>query len=81
VGAAQRRGVDADFCQRDQPGLECARARGENLELELLPTANLDVRMLGYLNHANMGSYTQAIDAFLAEQTPTPEIDAHPRQG
>jgi high affinity Mn2+ porin len=58
-----------------------ARARGENLELELLPTANLDVRMLGYLNHANMGSYTQAIDAFLAEQTPTPEIDAHPRQG
>jgi hypothetical protein len=56
------------------------KARSENLEMQFLPTANLDIRMLAYLNHANMGSYTEAIDAFLAGETPTPMIDAHRQQ-
>ena len=33
----------------------------ENLELELRPATGLAVRLLGYANHANMGSYDEAI--------------------
>ena len=58
-----------------------ARARGENVELELRPTSALTLRLLGYANHANMGSYTEAIDAFRAGQDPTPNIEAHRQQG
>jgi high affinity Mn2+ porin len=58
-----------------------ARARGQNLELELHPTSNLVVRILGYLNRADMGLYTDAIDAFLSGQTATPDIVAAQRQG
>ena len=58
-----------------------ARARGENLELELQPTPSLEVRILGYLNHANMGSYTESIDEFLAGQGSTPDIEATRQQG
>ena len=58
-----------------------ARARGENLELELHATSSLVLRLLGYANHANMGSYAEAIHAFRAGQDPTPNIEAHRRQG
>jgi hypothetical protein len=58
-----------------------ARARGQNLELELHPTANLVLRILGYVNRADMGLYTDAIDAFLSGQTATPDIVAAQRQG
>lgn len=58
-----------------------ARARGENLELELRPTPASTLRLLGYANHADMGSYTEAIDAFRAGQDPTPNIEAHRQQG
>jgi high affinity Mn2+ porin len=58
-----------------------ARARGENVELELRPTRAFTLRLLGYANHADMGSYTEAIDAFRAGQDATPNIDAHRRQG
>ncbi len=57
------------------------RARGENLELELRPTSALVVRLLGYANHANMGSYDEAIQAFRDGEDPTPNIEAHRRQG
>ena len=57
------------------------RARGENLELELQPMPSLEVRILGYLNHANMGSYTESIDEFLAGQGSTPDIEATRQQG
>jgi high affinity Mn2+ porin len=36
------------------------------------------VRVLGYLNHANMGTYDYAIDQYLAGNTPQPDIDDHP---
>jgi high affinity Mn2+ porin len=58
-----------------------SHARGENLELELRPTAALAVRLLGYANHANMGDYDEAIRAFEDGQDPRPDIEAHRRQG
>jgi hypothetical protein len=58
-----------------------ARARGENVELELRPTPAFTLRLLGYANHADMGSYTEAIAAFRAGQGATPDIEAHRRQG
>ncbi len=60
------------------------RARAENYELELHPRliANrvTTVRLLSFVNHANMGVYRQAINDFLAGKTPRPEIRAHPLQ-
>jgi high affinity Mn2+ porin len=58
-----------------------AQSRGENLEFEVRPTSALTVRLVGYANHANMGSYTEAIDAFRAGQDPLPNIEAHREQG
>jgi high affinity Mn2+ porin len=57
------------------------RSRGENVELELRPSSALTLKILGYVNHANMGSYAEAIDAFRAGQDPVPDIDAHRQQG
>ena len=38
------------------------------------------LRLLTFVNHANMGDYRQAVDNFLAGLTPMPEITAHPLQ-
>jgi carbohydrate-selective porin OprB len=38
------------------------------------------IRLLAYINHANMGSYRRAIDQFLSGETPVPDITAHPLQ-
>ena len=61
------------------------RARAENLEIQAQPAIwrahNTTFRLLSYLNHANMGSYREAIDAFLEGRDPEPEIEAHRRQG
>ncbi len=63
---------------------DLSRAHSENIEAEFrgnfLPGRAGAVRLLGYVNHANMGSYRQAVDAFLAGQTVVPDITAHPRQ-
>ena len=58
-----------------------ARARGENVELELHLPDGLVFRALGYLNHANMGSYEEAIQAFRAGTEAKPDIEAHRLQG
>ena len=59
-------------------------AHSENYELEFRPPLmehrRTAIGLLGYANFANMGDYHEAIDLFLARKTPTPEIDAHPRQ-
>ena len=64
---------------------DIARARAENLELEargkLIAHRPGTVRLLTYLNHADMGSYEQAIAEFLAHRTATPNIIATRRQG
>jgi len=61
------------------------RARAENLELQIQPSIwqgrTTTVRFLTYLNHANMGRYREAINAFLDAQDATPDIEAHRRQG
>ncbi|MGB7434599.1 MAG: carbohydrate porin [Candidatus Acidiferrum sp.] len=65
---------------------DLARARSENIELELhgrvlrkRPTGTL--RLLSFVNHANMGDYSQQIDEWLADHaTPVPEITDHPLQ-
>ena len=57
-----------------------ARARGENVEIEWRPPA-LTLRLLGYVNHANMGSYQEAIDAFRRGEDARPNIQMHRQQG
>jgi high affinity Mn2+ porin len=64
--------------------LRRARAENENFELEvhprLLTNHSTTLRLLSFVNHANMGVYRQAINDFLAGKTPRPEIRAHPLQ-
>ncbi len=63
---------------------EIGRAHAENAEIELrrslLARREGILRLLAYFNHANMGSYRQAIDAFRSGRTPLPDITAHPLQ-
>jgi len=58
------------------------RARAENYELELHPrvtaTGATTVKLLAFVNHANMGTYREAVENFWAGKTPEPEITAHP---
>jgi high affinity Mn2+ porin len=54
-----------------------ARARSENVELEVRPRAHLTLRLLGYENHANMGSYADALHAAEVGLTARPDITAH----
>jgi carbohydrate-selective porin OprB len=61
------------------------RARAENVELELRPhvfhARESVVRLLSYVNHANMGDYRQAVAQFLAGATPRPIIEDTRMQG
>src|SRR6185437_15218821 len=61
------------------------RARSENIEFEfrpeLMPERHTVLRLLSYVNHANMGSYREAINAFLADVDSQPNIIAHRKQG
>lgn len=64
---------------------DVGRTRSENLELDFGGKAirhRADaLRILAYLNHANMGNYEQAINEFRQGETPTPEIVVTRRQG
>jgi carbohydrate-selective porin OprB len=57
------------------------RARGESVELEFRPNNRSIARLLGYVNHANMGSYDEAIQAHADGLDPLPDIEAHRQQG
>jgi high affinity Mn2+ porin len=63
---------------------DMSRARAENIEFEihgaLFRHHEGIVRFLNFVNHANMGSYREAVDNFRAGLTPEPEITAHPLQ-
>ena len=69
------------------PDLEfnLAKARAENIELELRPQLRKGrqtaIRFLTYVNHANQGSYKEAIAAFQAGIDARPTIEAHRQQG
>ena len=62
-----------------------ARARGQNIEWEWRPAIWRDrpstVRLLSFLNVANMGNYRQAIHNYQAGLDPTPDITDYRRQG
>lgn len=62
-----------------------ARARSENIELEFRPELQKEkktaIRLLSFVNHANMGSYREAVEAFLAGIDPQPDVTAHRKQG
>jgi hypothetical protein len=59
------------------------KARAENIEFDLQTTLlhhPTIVRLLSYVNHANMGVYRDAVSNYLQGKTPTPEITDHPFQ-
>jgi high affinity Mn2+ porin len=64
---------------------QLSHAHGDNVEVELdrgiVPGHVGVVRLLGYVNHADMGSYREAIDAFLAGQDAVLDVTAHRRPG
>jgi len=61
------------------------RAHADNLEFELrrnyIPGRAGIIRVLSFVNHANMGNYREAINEFLAGETARPDIIATRRQG
>src|SRR5216684_8372217 len=64
---------------------DLSRAHAENIELELrgrvIGPKRGTLRLLSYVNHANMGNYSVAINNFLTGVTPlAPDITAHPLQ-
>ncbi len=69
-------GIDVDFALR--------RASGQNVELEsrrpLFGRSKTTVRLLGFVNHANMGTYREANRLALATRT-TPDVTATGVQG
>jgi hypothetical protein len=67
-------GIDMEWSLR--------KAHAENFEFELrkglLPKKEGTVRLLSFINHANMGIYRNAIAQYEAGLTPAPEITDHP---
>ena len=70
-------GIDLDWDLR--------RARAENYELELRPDLLKErksvVRLLAYVNHADMGDYREAVAHYKAKLDPRPIIQNTERQG
>jgi len=73
-------GIDLDW--------NLGRASGQNVEVELrrsllgrlvAPERKGTVRALGYVNHARMGLYREANNAYLNGKDKTPDITAHER--
>jgi carbohydrate-selective porin OprB len=64
---------------------DVARSRSENLEFEARGTRIAHragvVRVLGYLNHADMGNYSEAVAGFLDGETSKPDITATRAEG
>ncbi|MHB1023799.1 MAG: carbohydrate porin [Acidobacteriaceae bacterium] len=70
-------GIDLDWA--------FSRASGQNWEFELrkspLKGRHGTTRILSYVNHAHMGSYREAVQAYLAGQDATPDITKHEHLG
>lgn len=64
---------------------DIARAGGTNLEFEFHPALFKDrpsvIRILNYLNRADMGNYREAVNGYTSGQTTTPDITAYAKQG
>jgi hypothetical protein len=61
-----------------------SEARAENVEVELrypvFHNRHTTLRLLSYVNHADMGDYSQSVALYLHGVTPTPEITATAKQ-
>jgi hypothetical protein len=74
-------GIDLDWA--------FSRASGQNFELELrknflphlAPARKGTIRVLGFANHAHMGLYRDAVNAYLSGEDATPDISAHAKFG
>src|SRR5262249_48930086 len=69
-------GIDMDW--------DIARARAENLEFEWNPAVGqrpTTVRVLSYVNHANMGDYREAVHRLESGVDPVPIIENTREQG
>ncbi len=70
-------GIDIDF--------DLTKSHSEQLEVEIKycrkPGWAGTLRVLGYENFANMGSYQEAIDAYLKDPTAQPDITMHRHVG
>jgi high affinity Mn2+ porin len=70
-------GIDLDW--------NISRARGDNFEFEyhtaLLPKRASVVRALGFVNHADMGSYRDAINGYLSGKDAVPDVTIYRKQG
>ena len=64
---------------------DIARARAENVELELryplFRNRHTILRLLNFVNHGDMGDYSQAVRLYLNHATPTPDVSATAVQG
>lgn len=70
-------GIDLDWA--------FSRASGQNMEVELrhsfIPGRKGATRILSYVNHAHMGNYREAVQAYLNGEDPSPEITKHEHFG
>lgn len=75
-------GIDLDWA--------FSRASGQNFEFELRksllgrlvrPDRSGTVRILSFVNHAHMGLYRDAVNAYLSGEDKTPDISAHAKFG
>jgi carbohydrate-selective porin OprB len=75
-------GIDLDWA--------FSRANGQNIELELrknllpgivAPERQGTIRLLGFVNHAHMGLYRDAVNAYLSGTDTTPVISEHAKFG
>ncbi len=64
---------------------DVARARAENIELELRPQLfqkkDTMLRLLSYVNHGNMGDYEEAVKLYQEHVTSTPVVGDTAQQG
>ncbi len=64
---------------------DLARARGENFEVEFHPQVfgkrQSTLRLLSFVNHANMGDYREANDGYLSGKDLVPDVVEYRRQG
>jgi high affinity Mn2+ porin len=64
---------------------DVARAHAENAEVEIrrsfMPHREGAVRLLSFVNHADMGDYRESIGEFRAGRVPLPDVTATRRQG
>jgi len=82
VGGAFAEGLMPKVANGIHLDAEMSRAHAENIEFEVhgavCENRKALFASLRFVNHANMGSYREAVDNFLAGITTKPDIAAHP---